>query len=290
MVRFASRFNFKIDEETFNCAKKFTDRLSIISRERITDEFTKMVTFGSASIIKSLSLMWDLELFKFIIPTLENVPTYDRYIIIQNLLKTVSYTGSHSISVILARLMYEVRKMLPEIPDNYFPETVKIFLRDHLKYSNDVINEVNLLLKENKILEKHFNKLELDDIDFYQNLLPTIRKVMNECGNTDTFIRCISIGDLKIASYFFDYNEYTDDYNSIFDELNDSESKFYNYKLPITGEDVMEIFNIEPGRKIKEILDKTLRFVYVNPQKSDRESCLDFVKYLKQIKDKWNEY
>ena len=286
MVRFAARFkDFEIEEKTYQCAKKFTDRLSIISRERITDEFIKMIEYSHHSIIKSLSLMWDLELFKWIIPEFENISTYDRHYILDDITKMGRYIGLGETTV-LARLMYEaielhkVKYPNVEFSDN---DLIKYNLRDCLMFSNDVINKITLLIKENRKLEKFIYEEE----DYQENMESTIRRVMNECGDSDTFYLAIGIGDLAVADYFLE-RDY--DGNNVFDEYNEYQKKFYTYKLPITGEDVMEIFGIGPGKKIKEVLSKTLNFVFVNPSKSKREDCLDFVKYLKQINDAWGEY
>lgn len=284
MVRFAARFSdFKIDEETFNCAKKFTDRLSIISRERITDEFTKMMTYSYSSYTKSLCLMWDLNLFKWIIPEFQDLKMFERYILLTGLQETTSYCGTCLTSV-LGKLMYEAIPLFKKkYGDNNYTDNdiIRYYLRTCLNYPNDVVNKICLLIKENKKLEEAILNEPSD------NISSNVRRVMNECGDSDLFLFATAIGDEEVADYFC---ERDDNGNSMFDEYNESEEKFYTYKLPITGEDVMEIFGIEPGKTVKEVLNKTLNFVFVNPFKSSREDCLAFVKYLKEIKDAWGEY
>lgn len=286
MVRFAARFkNFKIEDETYQCAKNFRDRLSIISRERITDEFTKMMKHSYYSITKSLSLMWDLELFKWIIPEFENISTYDRYCILNNITKMGSYIGLSNTTV-LTKLMYEAIQIYREkYPDAKFSnnDLVKYYLRDCLIFSNDVINKITLLINENEKLEKVIYEKE----DYLENMESLIRRVMNECGDSDTFCLACGIGDGTVADYFLE-RDY--DGNTVFEEYDEYQKKFYTYKLPVTGEDVMEIFGIGPGKKVKEVLTKTLNFVFVNPSKSSKEDCIDFVKYLKQLDDEWGKY
>ena len=285
MVRFAARFkNFKIEDETYQCAKNFRDRLSIISRERITDEFKKLMEHSYYSIIKSLSLMWDLELFKWIIPEFENISTYDRYCILDDITRMGRQIGLGFTSV-LTKLLYEAIQIYREkYPECGFSnnDLIKYYLRDCFIFSNDVINKVTLLINENEKLQKIFY-----DDDFEEDVRVAVRKIMNKCGDSNTFYLAIGIGDRTIADYFLerDYNG-----NTEFEEYDEYEKKFYTYKLPITGEDVMEIFGIGPGKKVKEVLNKTLNFVFVNPSKSSKEDCIDFVKYLKQLDDEWGKY
>ncbi|HWR37334.1 MAG TPA: CCA tRNA nucleotidyltransferase [Clostridia bacterium] len=47
-VRFAARFSYSIDPETFAAIKEFAPQIAQVSRERVRDELTKMLTEGSA--------------------------------------------------------------------------------------------------------------------------------------------------------------------------------------------------------------------------------------------------
>ena len=38
-----------------------------------------------------------------------------------------------------------------------------------------------------------------------------------------------------------------------------NETSYFEYKLPVDGNDVMEILGIEPGKKVKEVLDFLLQ-------------------------------
>jgi poly(A) polymerase len=47
-VRFAARFNYQIEPETFRAIRKLSQRIHQVSRERVRDELTKMLTEGQA--------------------------------------------------------------------------------------------------------------------------------------------------------------------------------------------------------------------------------------------------
>ncbi|HRW58117.1 MAG TPA: CCA tRNA nucleotidyltransferase [Chlamydiales bacterium] len=70
-VRFAARFNFTIEEETFHAIQKYADQLfPSVSIERVSNELIKMASNKSFGL--SLKLMLDLHLLKTIFPSLEN--------------------------------------------------------------------------------------------------------------------------------------------------------------------------------------------------------------------------
>ncbi|MGC2450062.1 MAG: CCA tRNA nucleotidyltransferase [Candidatus Sulfotelmatobacter sp.] len=47
-VRFAARFEYEIEPQTFSAMKKLADQIRVVSRERVRDELTRMLTEGHA--------------------------------------------------------------------------------------------------------------------------------------------------------------------------------------------------------------------------------------------------
>ncbi len=65
-VRFACRFDFKIEYQTSEAIKKFHDKILTVSRERIRDEFRKALTGPNPD--KSIKMLDDLGLLHEILP------------------------------------------------------------------------------------------------------------------------------------------------------------------------------------------------------------------------------
>lgn len=70
-IRFVSRFGFTIEEETLNAIIRKAPRLSIISRERITDEFLKVLASDRPGM--GLRLMYETGVMKEIFPEVHNL-------------------------------------------------------------------------------------------------------------------------------------------------------------------------------------------------------------------------
>lgn len=70
-IRFASRFGFTIELETYNAITRMAPRLSIVSRERITDEFLKVLASERPGM--GLRLMYETGVMKEIFPEVHNL-------------------------------------------------------------------------------------------------------------------------------------------------------------------------------------------------------------------------
>lgn len=260
MVRFATRLDFKIDEKTFECAKKYVDRLSIISRERIYEEFKKMITTGDYfKTQNAICAIWDIDAFKYILPHLHTMKMLDR----MHLLNRIGRTCQHyppKFEEIMAAIMCGYDGAESELHG--------------LKLSNDEIDEIMFYLKENKILS---SVLDYEGGDYSH----IVRRVMNDCGTDRRFLTATIIGSPKLYHEFHAVCEDGfDGYSSLYDSVVEHEKKYFTYKLPVGGNDVMEVLGIGPSKEVKEALDRLWMFAFINPEYTDRENLMN---YLKQV-------
>lgn len=70
-IRFASRFGFAIEPDTYSAIERMAPRLSIVSRERITDEFLKVLASDRPGM--GLRLMYETGVMKEIFPEVHNL-------------------------------------------------------------------------------------------------------------------------------------------------------------------------------------------------------------------------
>ena len=279
MCRFSSRLGFKISQETFDSAKRNIDRLEIISKERINDEFTKMITYSNESIINSLCLLWDLGAFKYIIPDLNNISVKNMFTILTSIKKMLAQPIDYfkfldNLKIpreipVLTKLLYFAGIISNNDDEQYYRNILK-----ELKYSNEISDYVCFLLKENKKIEEFSYNNPFNDSNLH-----IIRKIMNECGCYEKFYLSTIIGDDNISNEF---HSFVTAPMSFFMEIIKEDSWAFDYKLPVDGNYIMEYFNIPPSKQVKEILRKTLNFVFINPDQRDKDNVLNFLKYLKK--------
>lgn len=287
VCRFSSRYGWKIEKETFEGMKRNVDRLSIITKERIQDEFNKMLVCDNP--VMALNLIKEIGAMKYIIPELEE--TYDitqneyhNYNTIwQHILKVVENTRS-DLELRMAALLHDIGKIKTRTVDEngnvhfYKHELVSSEMCDtilrRLKYSNDFIRMIQVLVK-NHMRTKNFgnNCTHMKD--------KTLRKMQYELGNN--MMKCLELIDADNKAHAPEYcmPNQVENIKKRLDKFNEDGTSTENYKLPVNGNDVMEVLGIEPCARVKECLDWLMKFAFVNP-KITKEELLNKIKQFKK--------
>jgi tRNA nucleotidyltransferase (CCA-adding enzyme) len=114
-LRFAAELNFSIEHETQQAIEKYSDLLEHVSRERIRDEFTKIVMSDSPAF--TLEMAARLDLLKFISPELEKGIGVEQnkahaYNVWEHLLRSLDHAARKGfpLHIRLAALLHDVAK------------------------------------------------------------------------------------------------------------------------------------------------------------------------------------
>ena len=245
-VRFASRLGFRIDDETADGIIKHANRLDIISRERITDEFNKIITGKNPTL--GFSLLWNYGILSVIMPDVYKEEDYQK---IYRRFKSISMSYNFSLETVLGVLLNNVT----------VGKEKRDFVMKLFKYSNDIINEVNLYATYSFRVE----------LACTLKLANKIRELARICGDEKRFKNLVSV---SMATQVIPHRG-PELYDFIFD-VEDLDMMF-GYKLPVNGDDVMELLNIGPSKQIKTILDKIMEAAYENP-KISIGACMKMIK------------
>lgn len=243
-IRQSCCFGFIISAKTVKAITETANRLEIISQERITDEFNKILM--SANPVLGFSMLKDYGILEVIMPEYK---CYGKFSSILDKVKHLRKSEYYTLEAVLGLLFLE-KKISPNTRD--------IILRK-FKYSNDTIKEVNLYADNAYALE----------LACVMNFDAKIREIAKICGDREHFNRLVDISkanNITGKKQCFNY----------LDEVSDIEMMF-GYKLPINGNDVMEILNIQPCKTVKSVLDKLMGIAYEWPRIT-REYCIDTIK------------
>lgn len=237
-IRFRTRLGFTIEEETFNGMIKHLHRLSIISRERITDEFCKMLQSNDA--YNAIKLISNIEALKYVIPCELDEKTLNKRMFASGVIDSLDFIPKN-LEIQLSRIFLKFTNK----------ETENIL--KNMKLSNDIIKEVLWYKNHND-----YRKIQT---------LKGLRQFMYECGSLPKFLHSLNIfsfyGINKMDIYIY--------------ALHNVGNKMFGYKLPINGNDVMKTLNIEGGPKIKIILDELLDYAFYDPDMT-KGFCIDYIK------------
>ncbi len=287
-VRFASILGFKIEKETKEAIIKNNHWLENISKERIRDEFLKIITSYKA--LKGIELLREVDILKYIIPELEEGygveqnkhHIYDCY---RHNLLSLDYAAKNNFSkhVRVAALLHDIAK----------PRTKKGKGDSATFYNHEVIG--NKMAKS--ILERlKFPKNDIKKITnliryhlFYYNVgevsESSVRRLVRQVGkeNMEELLQlrmCDRIGSgvPKAEPYKLRHLKYLIEKTS--------QDPISVKTLKIDGREVMSILNISPGPKIGWILEILLGIVLEDPKKNNKEFLIEKTKELDKIDDK----
>lgn len=261
-ARFASQLEFEIHRDTIQAMVDMADRITIISQERITDEFLKILATKRPSI--GLSILYETGLMKHIFPEVERLAGVDlvqdgsrefkHKDVFRHTLKVVDNVAEMSDDLWLrfATLMHDVAK----------PRTKK-FIEGH-GWTFHGHEEIGARWQE-KIFRRM--KLPMQHLDYVRTLVRLHQRPMMlvDDGVTDSAIRRLAVqaGD-AIDDLFMlcradvttrnpkRAEKYLRNYDIVQSKVKDvlERDQLRAFQSPVRGEEIMEITGLGPCREV----------------------------------------
>lgn len=295
-VRFFARFHGEnddwfIEEDTLKGMKFNVHRLEIITKERIADELNKMLLCKDP--VSAMELIKDIGAMKYVIPELEytynlrqnkyhgfNTVWQHTMKVLDNIVNNCMFAGGFDKEQLLilrmSALLHDVGKIKTHSIDDkgnvhfYMHELVSVDLCDtilkRLKYSNDFIGMVRFLVG-NHMRTKNWD----DDCSHMKD--KSLRKLQYDCSTTTRYSMLLSLIDADNKAHDTEYclpNQCFNIDNRVC-EMIEENSDMFNYKLPIDGNDIMEVKGLKPGKEIKEYLEYALKLAFNKPNITKEE-------------------
>lgn len=281
-IRLSVNLGFIITEQTYQSMKKNVNRLNILPIERMREEFNKILMGNNPK--KGIEMLVDVGAMEFIIPELLKTinlkqNSFHCYDVFSHTLALIDYYHKHynaDVVCLLSCLLHDIGKIntktVGEDGKVHFyghenqTELVESILRN-LKYDNDTIKEVCFIIKNHMRTKSFGNNCE--------KIKPKhLNKLVYTCRTKERFDRLCKVIECDNMSHHPDYCV-TGQYDYFIKQF---KNEFFGYKLPVNGNDVMEVLGIEPCTKIKECLDWLMKFAFANPFSSKEI-------FLKKIKE-----
>jgi len=286
-VRFVTTLNFKIEKKTAEAVKKNSFWLKAISKERIKDEFLKIIMAEKAA--EGIDLLRRLGLLRYIIPELEEGykvtqnkhHIYDCY---EHSLRSLDYAAKQGFNkyVRIAALLHDIgkpRSKRGEGPDATFYNheiigakmTVQVLNR--LRFSKKDIKKIAKLVRYHLF---YYNVGEVGESSVRRLVRRVGRENMEELLQVRMADR-IGSGVPKAEPYKLRHLKYLIEKTS--------RDPLSTKMLKVNGNDVMQILKISPGPKIGSILDILLEYVLVDPEKNKKEFLRKEIERLGKLSD-----
>jgi len=294
-VRFATTLSFsaqggpasgwQIEEKTANAIKKNSIWLKAISRERIRDEFLKIIMSERAD--EGVEMLRELGLLKFIVPELEegykvSQNKHHIYDCWQHSLFSLKYAAKKKFNqnVRLAALFHDIAKPRVKRGEGldatfYNHEIVgaKITkeILENLKFPKKDIEKIVKLVRYHLF---YYNAGEVTDSSVRRLVRNTGPENMEELLQVRMADR-IGSGVPKAEPYKLRHLKY------VIEKV--SRDPVSTKMLKINGNDVMRLLVFKPGPKIGQILDILLGIVLADPPKNKKDFLEEEVKKLGKL-------
>lgn len=254
-IRFASTLQMQIGEEEKNAIKKTSERLSIISFERISCELNKILMSEKPSV--GFLLMDELDILKYILPEmilLKGTETINNFTHKENFLhtlKVVDNVSSKSDNIWLrwAALLHDIAK--PQT--KRFDPIVGFTFHGHeilgSKMVVEIFRRLKLPLNEKMLYVKKIVKMHLRPIVIAQENITdsAVRRLAYESGEEIKDLMLLCRADVT-SNNPEKINKYLSNFEKIEKKIEDvnNKDKLKSFKLKISGEDIMKTFGLKP--------------------------------------------
>ena len=280
---FASKLNFKIDNNCRESIKQNAERIKIVSWERIRDEFIKILNTPKPSI--GLIILQKTGLMKIVFPeihvmyNMDQSPEWHHKDIFAHTLQVVDNSAklTNKMEIRFAALVHDIAK----------PNTRKIdpkkgyTFHGHDAIGEKMMNKVGKRMKlSNKLLNylKKLTLLHLRPIALVKSEVSdsAIRRLIVAAGDDLKDLMTLCRADITtknakmVKKYLNNFNIVEQKIETVLDK--DSAEKFQS---PIRGDEIMKIFGLSEGKEIglikkfleEAILDGEIKNTYEDAKK-----------------------
>lgn len=289
-IRFASQLQFRIEERSLEAITKMRDRLSIVSQERITEEFLKILSSPKPSV--GLKLLHETGVTDIIFPELsamagvEQRREYHHKDVLLHTLQVVDNISGWTDNVWLrfAALVHDIAKPRTKA----FVEGVGWTFHGHeeigARMMKGIFRRLRLPMDRLPYVEK-LVRLHLRPMVLVDDIVTdsAVRRLLFEAGNDIDDLMMLCRADITTKNPAKGAR-YMKNYDIVIEKLTEVEEKdrLRNWQPPVRGDEIMRVCGLEPGPLVGMLKKKIEQAILDGRIPNEHDAALQ---YLLEIKD-----
>ena len=289
-LRFAAQLGFSIDEKALSAIREMKERLAIVSQERITDEFFKILRTETPSV--GLRLMFDTGVMELVFPEIAQMAGVDQRrdhhhkdvflhtcIVVDNIARS---TGN--VWLRFVALVHDIAKPRTKA----FKEGIGWTFHGHeeigARMMKGVFRKLKLPMEHLPYVEK-LVRLHLRPMVLVDDVVTdsAVRRLVFEAGNDIDDLMTLCRADITSKNPKL-VDRYLRNYDVVMKKIAEVEEKdrLRNWQPPVKGDEIMAVCGLGPGRKVGELKHAIEEAVLDGTIPNEHDAALQ---YLLQIKD-----
>lgn len=291
--RFAAQLNFDIEATTFEAISSNSERLKIVSQERISDELNKLILSPNSGY--GFNLMFHAGVLDIVFPEmvmLHGVKTIDGQGHKDNFFHTIKVLEnvakkSDNLWLRWSAILHDIAKPKTQRFDKKVGWTFHGHEEMGARMVPRIFKKLKLPLNEKmryvqKLVRLHLRPIALVSDEITDSAL---RRLLFEAGDDldDLMALCradiTSKNDIKVARYLRNFDRVEQKLKEI-----EEQDHIRNFQPPVSGEKIIEYFDISPSIIVGEIKDEIKEAILEGKIGNNFDEAFELMKEIGTIK------